>query len=355
MAVENRRFIEQDKESILKLLTFVNPGGDAESKHARWEWLHRKNPTIPEGIVPAWVSSENGKVKVNVSVFCSRFKLGDRTVPGGWLVDVYRRAGFKGAISLPRLTLKIVRDLDFLAGLGLSEDAVKFARAFKWILPGNVPKYVKLLSTKPIIERKTGKNKLAGLVGPLADAVLRITLRPKKTVREGCYEFTIEQVDEFGPETDRIWNSAAPYFKCVVERKMDYLNWRFVDQPGSRNTIFIFYRKDEPAGYSVLRFTIEDGVDTGIISDLFAAPRDLPHIVAHAVSYFRSKKVAKAVCHCSHPEAIRALEHNGFIQRPSDMIFTYSHLCPTFDVPGISDLKNWYVTASDSDQDRPSV
>ncbi len=352
MTVENRRFEERDKVSILELFRLMHPDSDAETRRARWEWVHDQNPNIPDGRIPAWVCSENGVVKVNVSVLCARFKLGDTTVDGGWLVNVFRHPGFKGVISLPRISKKLALESGFLAGLGLSDDAVKFARAFRWRQPGAVPRYVKILSVHPLFMRKLRFKMFAATTAPVVDTFLRI-VRKSEPGEKGYGDLIVKQIDEFGREADRIWESASPYYSCLVERKRDYLNWRFVHQPGNRNSLYIFFRNSEPVGYSALNLKTEADVKTGVITDVFAAPGDLPHLVSHAESIFRSEKAGKIVCFCSHTALVRAVEKCGFRLRPSRMIFTYSPHRPTFEVPGISILENWYLTAGDSDQDRP--
>jgi GNAT superfamily N-acetyltransferase len=48
-----------------------------------------------------------------------------------------------------------------------------------------------------------------------------------------------ERVERFGSDFDELWNKVAPDLGCAAARSSEWLNWRFVDRPGSdyRNVV----------------------------------------------------------------------------------------------------------------------
>ena len=82
---------------------------------------------------------------------------------------------------------------------------------------------------------------------------------------------TVERISGFDSETDQIWQEVRADYTFLVERKHEYLNWRYVKSPTSYQ-IWLARRDNKPLGFLVGFSAEEDGL--GEIVDLFTTSRD---------------------------------------------------------------------------------
>lgn len=112
--------------------------------------------------------------------------------------------------------------------------------------------------------RKTELKQIARLlVAQLRAAVHRITSP------HGVHgEWSIETVDQFGPEADVFWADAATQFDFVQVRDRRYLNWRYCDRRAGRFEVRVAKSGGRMLGFAAIRADEREAV----LADLLALP-----------------------------------------------------------------------------------
>jgi len=82
---------------------------------------------------------------------------------------------------------------------------------------------------------------------------------------------TVERISGFDRETDEIWQKVREDYTFLLERKHEYLNWRYVESP-TPFQIWLARRDNKPLGFLVGFSAEEDRL--GEIVDLFTTSRD---------------------------------------------------------------------------------
>ena len=105
----------------------------------------------------------------------------------------------------------------------------------------------------------------------------------------------ITETETFGPEVDQFWMKTAPSFDFIVERKRDYLNWRYCDPRSGDYTVKMALQDGELVGYSVLGLNrLIEHYPVGYIMDILVLPgrEDVINMLAQdAVHHFESLNV----------------------------------------------------------------
>ena len=350
MASISRQFTDGDMTGLMKLFRKVIPGKELLYNQNRLEWLFRTNPCIPETGVPIWVCDNRGEIGACACVLMTRIKLIDKELVAGWLVIVYRDPNYLGGLSLVRLSGLIRKQTGIMLGLGLTDEVFKIAKAFNWYYLGNVPVFIKYFSSRSILEKFVKYRIIGSLFRPLADFILRTIKTTPEPPPDP--ELDIKMVNSFGTEIDELWETVRSMFPVIVVRDSSYLNWKYVQQPGMNYKLFLFTRKGQPVGYSVIRTTIEDGCQTGLLVDFLSAPTDFRYLVHHAVEYLADENVERIKCSASFGPAKKSLKEMGFTHRETDMRLVFSVSGYDGDHANLQDSEKWFVTRGDSDADR---
>jgi hypothetical protein len=206
-----------------------------------------------------------------------------------------------------------------------------------------------------------GLRHLAG--GALAGLQLASRLRRQPGTWRGTGPAPeIREVSRFGDRHDRLWQATSRQLGCVVVRDADFLNWKWVDQPGQQFTRLELLRGNECLGIAIVSVKEPNQIYAyrrAFLTDL-VAPLDQPEVVQ-----FLLDAVIRAAQHqgadsleCLHLHA-RLTEHlqtAGFRLRDPDRILLV-HLPENLDSSLRSRLLSadqWFLTQADSDIDRPT-
>jgi len=105
----------------------------------------------------------------------------------------------------------------------------------------------------------------------------------------------INEIDRFDERIDDFWRIVSEHYDFIVERRMDYLNWRFCD-PRAGN--FLIKQAEENGtiiGYSILNINkFHEQYPIGYIVDLLTLPDRFDAVealVSDAVRYFDSNDI----------------------------------------------------------------
>ena len=135
---------------------------------------------------------------------------------------------------------------------------------------------------------------LITLAGNLITKTLFRTKKPPEV--DGL---TINEVSYFDDRFDAFWERVSIDYSIIVVRDRRYLNWRYVDAPNARYTIYVAEREGEICGYVVLGDNRSRGLVCGYIYDVIASlgQEDIIQcLVSKAIEHFQSKKADVIFC-----------------------------------------------------------
>lgn len=97
-------------------------------------------------------------------------------------------------------------------------------------------------------------------------------------------------IERFDDDIEAFWESASRHYDFIVERRREYLNWRFCDKRGGDFTVKLAKEGDEILGYIVLCINrYLDGYPIGYVVDLLTLPERMDAaeaLILDAVDFF---------------------------------------------------------------------
>jgi hypothetical protein len=159
----------------------------------------------------------------------------------------------------------------------------------------------------------------------------------------------------FDERADGVWERSAPSWPVIARRDYAWVRWRWEGCPRRDGaTVHWLERGSETIGWVVLRVGEHRGVRAGFIVDMLAPSHELPALVALAVERLRGEKVVAVYCLFNAPGAQHALKACGFLRRDSGFaMMVFAGQLEGEVAKALTDPSQWFITAGDSDLDRP--
>lgn len=128
--------------------------------------------------------------------------------------------------------------------------------------------------------------------------------------RRSNKSLTVNRIERFDERIDTFWEQASKPFDFIIERRCDFLNWRYCDPRGGKHAVFLAEKDDEILGYIVVRTS---SATRGQILDLLTLPdrQDVVEaLLAAGLASLREAGVASISCWMpsTHP-------YNGDLKR----------------------------------------
>jgi len=337
---------------------------DEDKVLRRWKWANLENPHIDKDIFPAWIcrDKKNGRIVGHFAVTPISLKFQNTSYPAVWGRDLvilpkYRKLGI-GPLLIDSTLKNAGSALAIFLIAGLNDDVYTIYKKLKFTDLEYIPLYVRFQSIENIVKLKIRKPFPALILGAVGNACLKIFyilayMRTFSYARNR--EICISEIKSFDNSFDGLWDKASHSFPIIVMRDQKSLNWRFVNQPYRSYSMFKAEKDGELKGYIVLREGKIRGLNTGVISDLFAEPNDkatIGTLLNFAVRYFSKKADIDLLrCNILHGSFAEMLKRFGFINLPSSSHFMFINVKEGLDKNFAAKAKNWLITYADSDLD----
>jgi len=234
------------------------------SEESKFDWNYQENPAGPGR---CWLLQEADRFVGTAGLGLRRFKVLDEVVTAGLLADFAvdeAHRNFFGALMLQRRVREALDSgLGFLYSAPLRTSASVQLR-LGHVKLGEMERYVKILDSRPYLQRVLGRWPGAGVIAPTMNAILRALQRENWSIGE---KFVVKRMEEFDSRFDALWGRAAHAFAVTGERTSRFLRWRYTRFPGSKHcTVGLLSENEENlSGYVI--FTVEGSVIS--IADLF--------------------------------------------------------------------------------------
>ena len=220
-----------------------------------------------------------------------------------------------------------------------------------------VPRLVKIIDCKPILEGRIQQKIIAKTMAALINGLLFVRYPQKPVVIP--LNRIIRQIDQFDKRFDEFCEKIKKDYPIMVKRDSNYLTWRYINNPIADYDFFCLESKKnrEIEGYIVIG-TKPGKSDRGIIYDIVTPRSSSPNfarcLIGHALERFRLKAVAVIECWMfPHAHVYRELIRQGFTPREKagyELNYQCINLKNSFLAGDFAEnVENWYIARGDSD------
>lgn len=348
-----RSYQDGDEEGILDLVEATYPGRwDRNIWLKHWEWLYKENPC---GSV-IWVADLGGKIVGHGSHIFANVKVGTRTVKGAIAADLmthpdFRRQGvFKSMVRYSDQYL-VEKDvgLEFFFPSEIISKAQSSVRSTEsefrtfhipilmHIIDPRMNTYGRLLIRKPLSK--------------IFNFSLKKLFRSRDASK--ARDLDLINVPMFDDRFDDFWREVSRFYRVILVRDSEYLNWRYVNNPDLNAKILTVEDGGKILGYIVIASKAEELINTGYILDFIAYPnRDdaASFLIQNAIEHLRENDddILLTLMFKNH-HLYRVLISNGFLPIPK-YIKIMTRVIGEHQIGEIvSEQRNWFMMIGDSD------
>ena len=348
-----REYQQGDEKGIVKLLesSFDSwPRFDLKNtKIDYWNWLYRDNPLNKYNTNVVAISRNGEIVGCNHGTTLYLIINGQRVlgqIAGGLAVHIdHRRKGIYGKFRPVKREIHDRNGIDmtyqFTTNPIVIEGSLKRGRP---VFPGQILRMIKIfdLDLHSKMNEKTAWWKRYGYKTRIEFEKILSSGRTHPIQIQENYVLT--EIKKFDPRINVFWKKIRDHYDFIIERTMDYLNWRYCDENGGSYFVIQVEDNEIVVGYAVLRVNkLRDGYPIGTVVDLLSLPGHVEVsriLINYAVSYFNEKAVN--IVHgwtlTAHPYEKTYLE-NGFIRR-KEMFHVALNSISSSSVEQINAIKN---------------
>ena len=356
-ALEVRTYRPGDEAAIIELFerTFERTMGRTESLR-HWKWEFCDTPAGYQAILLAW---SGRKLAAQYTAMPVRMHVDGASIDGALSLDTVTDAAFRGRGLFPKLAKQLnaglaARGSFAIFGFPNENSARPIFSKVGWVELAPFPLLVKPLrgGVKAQLARRGAIGRLLAPHGELAWSIVR------KRARRITSSLQAEEVKEFPPDTDQLWERARHGKRICVVRDRRYLTWRYVDNPDSIYRIWTLREGGTLVGTLVTLVEDRFGMKSGFVLDILCE-ESRPDVAAALMSLAETSMAAEGaqiVTAIMYPASIvrRAIEEAGFVTvprrfSPKEIHFGACALAEATDRAMCYDPKNWYITWGDSD------
>jgi GNAT superfamily N-acetyltransferase len=347
------RYEPDDQPAVLAFRRRMYGPNSVFADAAYLQWMYQDPERTALDRSPLWLYRKNGQIEAHQGGIRVAVKVGAQQHESLWLLDLMVSPPFRlrgVGVSLAEVACV---ETELALGLEVSAAARKPLLRAGWIDVGTVPLYIRPLDVPAVLQQHRHSRAWRS-VGHLGTVGLR-TLEKLGLIGAALSRLEMIEVTQFDVRVDSIWEHASPAYPVICRRDQHFLNWRFARFPQpQRYRRFLFLCGHTPVGYAVLRMGDHHGLRAGFLVDFLCAPRWTPMLVARCLQFFRQQHMQIVYCLHHNPYASAVFSALGFVRRPSmwPLMARPCNLSPE-QLALVQDQRNWFLTAADSDADRP--
>lgn len=306
--IKVRPYESGEETQIVELLTETFDGWPHEEINCSpvdyWRWKYLDNPVYDNLVM---LGEDNGriigchhKILLNI-IYKNKVILGTTSVDLAVHRD-YRNQGLMTTISVPNevageekgvklsyfITSNPILIKTFTQSKNIEKRRPRFPRRIRnLVLLNDVDLQLQMMPMDNSLLFKLGWNTL--------NVLNKITNRVKPTIQMG-EPFQVKQIERFDESVNQFWNKIKGNYDFIVERRMEYLNWRYCDPRlfGFKVNIAVD-DNDMVLGYIIYKINrYNEDYSIGYIVDLITLNNRLDvqyQLIDTAVRYFKENMV----------------------------------------------------------------
>jgi len=259
--------------------------------------------------------------------------------------------GCRGNWVYPRLALKVFSAVKRYEGVvyGFPNRVITFLVKKVLMEPiKEIPEYVKIFTPEFLVNRKFKNRLISKLLLPLA--WLKLSFQPSRSFN-GPVDMEIKKIDIFDERINDFWEKVSSDYPIILVRDKEYLNWRYVEEPHKKNTIFIAEKGGQILGYII--FNIMQRNDRGYycaILDLLTIKDDsvILKLLSFTINFLLNEKIDVVTFLTSDSFQSKALNKLGFVKgKYSKKLIAVSY-SPDFNASFFLDSGSWFITGGET-------
>ena len=331
-------------------LCFEKNGTERDMRNL--QWLHHQNLLKQNSIYYAMQGDEIAGIYTALPV---AFKINDAVFPALQSIDTLTDIGHRGKGLFIKLANRLYEEAPannyvLIYGFPNDNSAPGFFKKLQWTSFGEAPFLLKPLNPfyflKKLLNRK--KHTDFSSTNHIFDAPATKQLGGDEVIRV---------ISSFQRDYDKLWQLAAQHIKVCVNRSSSYMNWRYVDKPGEHYYRYGVYTKNVLTGIIVFSIKHKHDGRVGYIMELIFDPADNStgkQLLKFATQLFR-KEHTDVVLAWSLPGSFNysAYRKSGYYVLPEKLrpqqLFVGARVFDAGKASLVADIKNWYLSYSDSD------
>ena len=295
-----RKYINGDEDGIIRLVNdFADWGLKIYKKSLKaWNWKYKENYLNQITIL---VAENNNKiigfysiVPIKVLLFGNSYLCG--RAEEGLVVSSFREKGIFNSLLSEGIKLSNVNNIDFIYGIP-SPASLRVHSKLGWQTICYNSLLVKILNVKKINNFTSYKRKRFFI----KVFIFFNYYFNKNFSNINIQGIEVAEISQFNKKINKLWESNYSEYDFIIERKMDYLNWRYVNDPIFNNKIFIVKKHSNILGYIVLGINknTNQKFSFGYILDIFCNKKDskiINLLVLKAIKYFNERGIDGIKC-----------------------------------------------------------
>lgn len=321
-------------------------GRPMTEEHWRWKLKHLPSPVENVGLAV----TEDDRPVFQIGGIPCRFSLPGREATVMVAVDAmtappYRRRGLLARVG--QHTWEQWRSAGIPLVLGLPNEQYNRA-VLQWQPLFPLAWMIRPLRPERLLARRLKLSALsgAGILGTLWNGVWDGWNR-------GSARVAVRELEQAGPEIDRLWRNVCGAFDFSMIRDRAWLNWRYFAAPHYQYRVVLAEREEQPVGYAVYRLEQGTGRRFAFIPEVFHDPGDGEGLLALISEVLRRVRAegAEAAVTLAVPNTVlhRAFRRAGFLFSWG----SFSVECALFDHSLTMGLlrrpEAWHITGGDFD------
>ena len=317
-----------------------------------YQWLHQQN-LIKANMI--YYAMHNKDIAAIFTALPVPFKIGNEIMPAIQSIDALTDAAHRGKGLFPQLATKLYADATdnnyaLVYGFPNENSGPGLFNKLQWTSFGKAPFLLKPLNLFYFINKFFNKKNK----GILPNGNYSYNAPAFKKINSST---EIKMLENFDASYDKIWQAASQKIRVCANRSAAYMNWRFVDKPDEVYYRYGFYTKGELQGIVVFSIKRKHGGLIGYLMELIYDPQHEnagKQLLKFASAQCRKEKadtiLAWSIPDCFNYALYKKCGYYNFPEklRPQQLFFG----ARAFDKKNsrvILDVKNWYISYSDSD------
>ncbi len=352
MRADITHYTHADETDVLQFRRTMYGSNSVFADAAYLHWLYQDTERVAAEQTVFWLYRKGGQLHAHQGGLRTGLKIGEHEHDALWLLDLMVSPKFRMRGVGVLLTQMAGETADVALGLEVSDDARKALLRDGWLDVGTAPLYVRPLDLLALLRQHARGGTWSGL-GRAGNMALTLFDGLARTGIAGGLR--MDQVAQFDARADEVWEQSSPHYPVICRRDRAYLNWRWARFPiVDRYQRFMVTHNKHAIGYAVLRVGEHHGLRAGYLVDFLCPPRYTQALVAQCVRVLREQQAQIMYCLHNNPAASRAFTTLGFVRRQSNwpLMLRACNLSAE-QLALVGDQRNWFITAGDSDADRP--
>jgi len=175
----------------------------------------------------------------------------------------------------------------------------------------------------------------------------------ERNVQIAKFGLSTEKVVEFGQWADNIFEENIALLKSCIVRRKEYLNWRFLQDPAKKYTVYVVKNRDEIIGYYVLGKIAKRQFMLGYIANALLMPayHHLYFDIQNSLlPQFKQMNVDFILGWDAHFfQSSKAFYFSGYIPTPKRLHFICKANTPEYSGEEFQDERRWFFQLGDLD------